>query len=305
MNREQRLAAIAELPFETAGAAGGNGGPRSFSKSIADIFSQRHMLSLFIRRDLKSRYKDSALGFTWTLVRPITQLLIYWVVVGKFLGAERGIPVFAIYIFAGLTAFGLFQEIITGSTNSIITNAGLVKKVYVPRELFPLAATGTAIFNFFIQLSILVLACILLGNINLSWDVLYFIPATITIITFGLAFGLLLAAWNVYLRDVSYLVDVLMMVLLWASPILYSWEMVSRFLTEIGAPWLLEIYTNNPITLAILGYQRAIWGTEMHGLPSPEHLELRLLIAMLVGFLFVYIAQRVFARLQGNFAQEL
>lgn len=305
INRDERLAAIAALPFERIGKAAQQSGLRSFFSTFMEIIAQRNMLGLFVRRDLKSRYKDSALGFTWTLIRPITQLIIYYIVLGKFLGAERGIPMFAIYIFTGLTAFGLFQEIVQGGTNSILANAGLVKKVYVPRELFPLAATGTAIFNFLIQFGILILACLVLGNISLSWDLLYLIPATLTLIAFGLACGLLLAAWNVYLRDVAYLIDVLLMVLLWASPILYSWQMVHDVVSGTGFAWMLEIYTNNPITLAILGFQKAVWGTEMHGLASPEHLELRLIVAMLISFMLVYFAQRIFSRMQGNFAQEL
>lgn len=305
MEREQRFSRIAGLPFETIGADGKGTQSRSFGASLRDILKHRHILGLFVRRDLKSRYKDSVLGFAWTLIRPITQLAIYWVVVGKFLGAERGIPLFAIYIFTGLTAFGLFQEIVTSSTNSIVSNSGLVKKVYVPRELFPLAATGTAIFNFAIQLMILLAACLVFGNVSVSWDILYFFPATIILLLFGTGLGLLLSAWNVYLRDVAYLVEVLMMIMLWASPILYSWEMVQSVLAKIGAPWLLEIYLNNPITLAILGYQRAIWGTAMHGLNSPSNMPLRMLIAVAVGLAFIYLAQRVFSRLQGNFAQEL
>ncbi len=305
MNREERLAAISELPFDSVGSIGKQAKPRSFSRSLSEILSHRSMLALFVRRDLKSRYKDSALGFTWTLVRPITQLVIYWVVLGMFLGAERGIPNFAIYIFTGLTAFGLFQEIVSGGTGSILGNAGLVKKVYVPRELFPLAAVGSAIFNFLIQFGILVVACIVFGNLFLSWDILYLIPATFVLIVFGLAFGLALAAWNVYLRDVAYLVDVLLMVLLWASPILYSWEMVRNVLTDHGLTWLLELYTNNPITLAVLGFQKAVWGTDAQGLASPAHLELRLLIASVIGVVLLYFAQRIFTRLQGNFAQEL
>lgn len=305
MKRDKRLAAIASLPFETVGQMGKRASTRSIGSTVREIIAHRNLLKLFIRRDLKSRYKDSALGFTWTLIRPITQLLIYWVVVGKFLGAERGIPMFAIYIFTGLTAYGFFQEIVTSSTNSILANAGLVKKVYVPRELFPLAATGTAIINFLIQFIVLILACVILGNVNVSWELLYLIPAALLLLTFGLACGLLLAAWNVYLRDVSYLVEVILMVLMWASPILYSWQMVRDVIGGLSMPWLLDLYTNNPITLAILGFQQAVWGTSMHGLATPDHLALRIIVATLVSVLLVFVAQRVFARLQGNFAQEL
>lgn len=263
------------------------------------------MLSLLVRRDIKSRYKDSSLGLIWALARPLTQLAIYFIVVGKFLGAERGIPNFAVYIFTGLTAYGLFQEIVSGGTSSILSNAGLVKKVYVPRELFPLASLGTALFNFFIQFGVLLITALLTGSLKLSWALLYLIPSLVVLVSFGFALGLLLSAWFVYLRDIGYLVEIVLMVMLWSSPILYSWEMVRNVLLGAGLPWLLELYTANPITLAILGFQEAIWGTASQGLSVPSDLAFRLLLAAGAGLLCVFGAQRAFTRLQGNFAQEL
>ncbi len=308
MNRSERLTAIAKLPFTTVGNVSRSGHstrPPGFVSKIRAIAADRSMLSLLVRRDIKSRYKDSSLGLIWTLVRPLTQLAIYFVVVGKFLGAERGIPNFAIYIFTGLTAFGLFQEIVMSGTSSILNNAGLVKKVFVPRELFPLASTGTALFNFAIQFAVLIIAAAFLGGLQLSWNLLYLIPSTLVLLTFGLALALLLSAWHVYLRDIGYFVEIALMVMMWASPILYSWQMVSKVMLDAGLPWLLEIYTANPATLAVLGFQEAIWGTASHGLAQPDHLLMRLLIALAIGLLAVVGAQRVFARLQGNFAQEL
>lgn len=294
---------MSELPFVTVGkrVRGRNG----LLATVREILAKRSMLALLVRRDLKSRYKDSALGFAWTLIRPITQLLIYYIVLGKFLGAERGIPLFAVYIFTGLTAFGLFQEIVSSGTASILSNAGLVKKVYVPRELFPLASVGTALFNFLIQFGILLAASLVFGSFRVSWDLLYLLPATVVLVTFGLALALLFSAWFVYLRDVGYFVEVFLMVLIWASPILYSWQMVRDVVLGAGLPWILDLYTANPATLAVLGFQQAIWGTAQHGLAIPEHLMLRLLLACVAGVIALVLAQRVFTRLQGNFAQEL
>lgn len=309
MNRTERLAALSRTSFTTIGVTVESGKShasyKNFFTTAREIFTNRSMLSLLVRRDIKSRYKDSSLGLVWTLVRPLTQLAIYFVVVGKFLGAERGIPDFAIYIFTGLTAYGLFSEIVSGGTASILSNAGLVKKVYVPRELFPLAATGTALFNFVIQLTILLGIVLLSGNFRLSWNLLYLVPAIITLISFGLALALVFSAWFVYLRDIGYFVEIAVMVLMWASPILYSWGMVRDVITNAGIPWLLQIYTANPVTLAVVGFQESIWGTTERGLPVPEHLMSQLCISAVVGLLCVIGAQRIFARLQGNFAQEL
>lgn len=263
------------------------------------------MLALLVRRDIKSRYKDSSLGLIWTLIRPLTQLAIYSIVVGKFLGAERGIPNFAIYIFTGLTAYSLFQEIVSGGTASVLSNAGLVKKVYVPRELFPLATTGTALFNFTIQWAILLVAAAVSGNLKFSANLLYLVPSLVVLISFGLTLALILSAGYVYLRDIGYFVEIVLMVMLWASPILYSWQMVRDVLLNADLAWVLEIYTANPVTLAVLGFQEAIWGTTDAGLALPENLGLRLVLAAFVGIICVIGGQRMFARMQGNFAQEL
>ncbi|MCY7286757.1 MAG: ABC transporter permease [Cryobacterium sp.] len=272
-------------------------------KSFVEIFRQREMLGLLVRRDLKARYKDSALGFVWTLVRPITQLVIYYVVIGNFLGAARGIPDFAIYIFTGLVAYGLFSEIVVGATASIVGNGGLIKKVYLPREIFPLASVGSALFNFGIQLIILVAATIAFGRIPATVEVFYSIPSLLILVIFGTAFGFLLSAANVYLRDIGYLVEVIILILFWASPIVYSWEIVRDQLATY--PLLLELYTNNPVTLAVLGFQRAFWTTGHDTVDYPADLLLRQGIAIAVGLVILVIFQRVFARLQGNFAQEL
>lgn len=300
MSAQDRFAALAQQELVTVGSGAGSG--KGFIASVREITKQREMLSLLIRRDLKSRYKDSALGFVWTLVRPITQLLIYYVVIGQFLQAARGIPDFAIYVFTGLTAYGLFSEIMSSATSSIVGNSGLIKKVYLPREIFPLASVGSAIFNFVIQLGILLIATILLGVFPISPELIYFIPSLAVLLVFATAFGILLSAVNVYLRDVQYLVEVVLLLLLWASPIVYAWGMVKD---ALGPGLLLELYTNNPITLAVLGFQRAFWVSGHDVVAYPDFLMLRLGIAFVVGSILIAVFQRVFSRLQGNFAQVL
>jgi ABC-2 type transport system permease protein len=299
MTAQERFAALSQQKLVTVGSGSSVRGP---IQAIREILNHREMLSLLVRRDLKSRYKDSALGFVWTLIRPLTQLLIYYIVIGKFLSAERGIPDFAIYVFTGLTAYGLLSEMIGGGTASIVGNSGLIKKVYLPREVFPLASGGSALFNFGIQLVILLAATLALGAFPLSANLVYFVPALLVLLVYGMAFGLLLAAVNVYLRDVQYLVEVLLLLLLWASPIVYSWSMVKGIL---GHGILLELYTNNPITLGVLGFQRALWVGGDGVAEYPADLMLRLGIAFVVGLVLLTVFHRVFARLQGNFAQAL
>lgn len=300
MSAQARFEALSRQKLAPVGAASPTG--RRSIAALKEIFSHREMLSLLVRRDLKSRYKDSALGFVWTLIRPLTQLFIYYIVIGKFLSAERGIPEFAVYVFTGLTAYGLLSEIIGGGTASIVGNAGLIKKVYLPREVFPLASVGSALFNFAIQLGILLVFSAVLGSFPWSPDILYFFPAVLVLLVYSTAFGLLLSALNVYLRDIQYLVEVLLLLLLWASPIVYSWGMVKGIL---GNGLALEIYTDNPITLAVLGFQKAFWMGGQGVAEYPAGLGLRLGIAFVIGLVLLVLFQRVFQRLQGNFAQAL
>jgi len=232
-------------------------------------------------------------------------VIVYYVVMGQFLGAARGIPDFAIYIFSGLTIYALFSEALTGSTGSIVANAGLVKKVYVPREIFPLSTLGSSLFTFTVQLGVLIVACIVLGAPPLSIGLVYFLPSLALIVVYAMAIGLLLSALNVYLRDVQYLTAVLLMLAMWSSPIVYGWTMVNTVFDQFGLPaWLLEVYTNSPLTLAVLGFHRAFW-VAGSAADYPTDLALRMGIAFLIGLVLVWVGQRVFSRLQGNFAQEL
>jgi ABC-2 type transport system permease protein len=256
----------------------------------------------------------------WSLVRPLTLLLIYYVAIGQFLGAARSIADFAIFVYAGLTIWGLYSDIVTTGTKSIVDNAGLIKKVYLPREIFPLAAAGSAIFNFAIQFAVLIAATLVLGQFPISWNLLYVPAAILLVLVWGLAISLLLSALNVFLRDIEYLVEVAILIFFWASPIVYSWSLVVQSAAQSGLPWLPGVYISNPISVAILAFQKGIWAagseertaTDGNGLPIvlqpqpwPVDLDLRMLIMFVIGLLFLWLAQRVFARLQGNFAQEI
>lgn len=311
---ELRTERLGSLPFERAGGPQDRG-PGGFFRAARDIVRHRELLDLLIRRELKSRYKDSSLGFLWSLIRPITLLAIYWVAIGQFLGAARGIPDFGIFVFTGLTLWGLYAEIATSGTSSILANGGLIKKVYLPREIFPLASVGSALFNFVIQFAVLIVGVLALSHFRIDWTLLY-VPAAIAItLIYGLAVALLLSALNVYLRDVQYLVEVALLIFFWASPIVYSWSYVVSTAQSLAAPWIEQVYLLNPMTVALMAFQRGIWAagsedTDLYGTivaaqPWPADLDLRLLVIGVVGLVFLWISQRVFARLQGNFAQEI
>lgn len=301
---ETRIARLADEPLRPAGPRPGFF--RGTLASITDIYAHRELMGLLVRRELKSRYKDSALGFLWTLIRPLAMLLIYYVALGKFLSAERSIPSFAIFIYAGLSAWTLHSEIVNIGTSSIVANSGLIKKVYLPREVFPLSAVGAAVFNFTVQLGILIGATAVARQFPTGARWLYFPLSLAVLLVFATAFSLLLSAVNVYLRDVQYLVEVALMIFFWASPIVYSWKLVTGALDKAGlsGSWVEELYLANPVSLVVLGFQRTFW-VAGDGEPVPPDLGARLGIALAIGIVFLWLCQRVFARLQSNFAQEL
>ncbi len=269
--------------------------------SVSAIFARRELLQLLVQREFKARYKDSSLGFFWSLLRPLAMLLIYYVAVGKFLGAERNIPNFAIYVFAGLTIWTLFSETVSSATGSIVNNSGLIKKVDLPREIFPLSATGTALLNFGIQFVVLLGATLLTGQPP-RLEALWLVPASMIVLTtYGLGLGLLLSAWNVYLRDIQHLVEIALLVLFWASPIVYSYAMVHDLL---GGGFLEQLWLANPVTPAVLAFQQGMWSSGDAG-HVPADLGLRLLITWGFSLILLWIGQLVFSRLEGNFAQEL
>jgi len=307
-----RTARLAAEPLRVAGPR--TGFLTGTAQSLRDIVGQRELLHLLVRRELKAKYKDSALGFFWSLARPLAMLLVYYIAIGKFLGVEAtprnpdGIPSFAIFIFTGLTAWQLFSDIVIGSTGSIVGNAGLIKKVYLPREVFPLSVVGASIANFGFQLAVLVGATVVLGEFPTGGRWGYAVLSLAVLIVWATAVGLLMSAINVYLRDVQYLVEILIMILFWASPIIYAWRMVDEKVDGV-LEWL---YLVNPMTQVVMGFQRTFWVSgdtwEVDGelaTSYPDNLAGMLGITLVVSTVLLWFAQRVFSRLQANFAQEL
>jgi ABC-2 type transport system permease protein len=298
-----RLQRIERLPLSEVGRH--RGLLAGTARSVAEIWGRRELLGLLVRRELKARYKNSSLGLLWSLMRPLSQLLIYYFAVGQIIGLARAIPDFAIFVFVGLTAWTLFSEILSNTTSSIIHNQGLVKKVYLPREIFPLASVGGALFNFAVQFTILLAAVLVLGKFPVTFDILYAAAAFIMLVTFATALGVLLAGVTVYFRDLEHLIEVVLAVLFWASPIVYSYTFVRD---AIGGTVLEQIYLANPVTIAVLGFQRGLWvagSAPDTGIVWPADMEWRMLGIFVFSLLLLWVSQRVFSRLQGNFAQEL
>lgn len=268
-----------------------------------------------VRKELKVKYKDSFLGFLWSLARPLFLLMVYWIIFGKFLKA--GIPDFAFYLFSGLVAWDLFGSTLGAATVSITGNGGLIKKIYFPREILPLASIGAGLVHFVLQLLVLFVTLIAFRYDFFGVNLLLLPLAIVALVIFMTSVSIFLAAANVYLRDIQHLLEVFLLFWFWMTPIVYPINTALNAMekhTVLGIN-LATIYLLNPMANVVMGFQRAIYKhvvvhtptgpvETLYNAPYSEYI-LRL-VAVIVGSLFlVWLAQRFFARAQGNFAQEL
>ncbi len=273
---------------------------------LREIWQARELLGFLIRKELKVRYKNSFLGFMWSFLNPAMVLLIYFVVFRYIV--PNGIPDFAVYLFCGLLPWNLFNTSLLSSSGTLVAHAGIVKKVAFPREILALAQVGVATCYFAFQTCILVVFLVAFRVVP-DWQYLpVLFLALACVIVFSAGLSLLLSALNVYMRDIEHLIQVVLVALFFAEPIVYSFHGVAEKLAKY--PPLLSIYLANPLTPIVLAFQRCIYGSVSGSstfLASySQAFFVELLGAVLVGsFLLVYLAMLVFRRVEGNFAEEL
>src|SRR3954453_318781 len=219
---------------------------------LQEIWRYRELFVGLVRKELKVKYKESFLGFLWSMLNPAATLLIYYVVFQLIL--KNGIPHFAIYLVSGLLVWNLFSTAVPAATGAVVGNAAIVKKVAFPREILALAAVGASLVHFFLQgIVLIVFLCIF--HYSPDWQYLpLLIPAIIALLLFTGALGVLLSAINVYFRDMQHLLEVSLLLWFWMTPIVYQYRLVADKLH--GSAWL---YRLNPITPIVLTFQRAIY----------------------------------------------
>lgn len=276
---------------------------------LRDVARHRFLLKLLVDKEIKVRYRGSVLGLLWSYVKPGVQFIVFYIALGIFLGLEQsdrnpdGLPNYAIYLFSGIVLINFFSEALGNASRSIVGNSGLIKKIYLPRELFPVSAIWVSGIHFLPQIVILVVACLFTGwspsILQLAVAIVGFLIAAFLATGLGLIFG----AINVYYRDAENLVDMLLMVATWASPVLYSWEMVRRQLGDTA----LSIYMLNPLTVSVETFHYAFWlpTTDQQFALPPGFLPVWLPVALAVALFTVILGQHLFRRLEGRFAQEL
>ena len=250
---------------------------------IGALLARRELLADFAWRDLRARYKGSALGFAWHFVMPLSQLVVFWILFGVLFGVRprtvTGEQSYAIFLFVGLLPWTFFASALSSGAASIVANAAIVKKVALPVQLLPASAVLSALVNFL--LTLVVLAVVLAAFGPRHPEGLIYLPV-LALVQLVMALGLayLLAALNVFFRDVQHILGVLLMAWYFLTPVLFPVSIVA------DRPQQLFLLYVNPMTAVIVSYQRAL----LDGLP-PEWLGLAwsaafALLAFVVGFAY-------------------
>ncbi|OKL54950.1 sugar ABC transporter permease [Bowdeniella nasicola] len=275
-------------------------------RGLAEIVYRFYLLKLIVHKDLRVRYRGSILGMLWSYVKPAVQFVVFYFAVGEFLRMNDRVDNYAIYLFSGIVIVNFFTESFGNATRSIAGNYALVKKIYLPRELFPVSALWVAAIHFFPQLVVLIIGALLFGWAPTFLQLLAAVGALIILAIFCLGLGLLFGAINVLFRDAENLVDLFVMVATWASPVLYTWQQVFS-VSEKNGGWLFPIYMLNPITPVVEVFHWAFWEPTIGatGESLPPNMAMWMGIATVVSLATLALGEYVFRRLDGRFAQEL
>jgi len=290
------------------------------SHGLIDVVRWRYLLRLLVRTGVTTRYRNSVLGWAWSYVRPAAQFLVFWIVLGIFMNLDR-VPNYAVYLFSGIVVINLFSEGFKNATTSIVGNAPLVRKVFLPRQLFAVSAVLVSFVHFLPQVALLLFVCLLMGwaaHISVL-SILAVLAGMAIVMVFSLGLGLFFGAVNVRFRDAENIVELMLLLATWASPVLYAWTMVETAIVEkLGWPhWIVELYLLNPITQGVELFHYAFWRPASQEIVNsagyagdaltaiPPDLAVNTLWTALIAIGTLLIGQFVFRRLEGKFAQDL
>ena len=287
----------------------------SARKRLKELFAHREILMNLIRKEVRVKYTSSKLGAIWSMLNPLLYLAVFTLVFAVVLNST--IHPFPVYLLSGLLAWNLFSGSLSLGVRSIVDNANLVKKVYMPREVLPLASLGASMVDFGLQLIVLIVFMAGLRYGVLGWNLLLLPLAILTLVVLCAAFAFWVGALNVRYRDTQHLLNLALLTWFWFTPIVYQSGFLQAKLQEQGT-WLWLLYLANPLAPVIFGFQRALFGKVGPCVHHPGHVPQCILVnasvgweAMLLGFVLLgglvllYLFWRKFFTLSGDFAEEL
>ncbi len=268
---------------------------------LTPLLSRRDLTVNLTLRELRGKYKRSALGWAWSLLNPMATVATFALVFRFFLkvpvtqGSPSGLKVFALYLVCGLLPWNFLANGIIGGMGSIVGNANLIKKVFFPRQILVLASTLAWGVSLTIELSVVAVVLLIAGNFVLPW-----LPAVVLVLAlqalFVLGIALLMGSASVYFRDLEHLVGIGLQLWFYATPIIYPISLVRD--QAVAHPWLMRLYDLNPMVHFVEVYRNLLYDLRGPTLNDIAVLVVSAAVSLTIGAL-------VFARLEPRFAEEL
>ena len=258
-------------------------------KDIKEIVHHREVLWNITLREIKVKYKQSILGILWAVLQPLSMMAIFTIIFSRFIKVPSdGIP-YPIFSFAALLPWVFFSTAILSATSSIVSNMNLVNKIYIPREIFPIASILAAFADFCIA-GCIFMAMLIFYKIHITLNILYLLPIILLEIGFILGLSLFVAAANVYYRDVKYVIPLAMQLWMYASPVIYPVSMVPQHLRPF--------YMLNPMALIIDSYRKVL----VLGV-APDRSYLGFMAVVIIVLL--WLAYAFFKKIEMSFADVI
>jgi lipopolysaccharide transport system permease protein len=259
------------------------------SLGLRDVWEYRELLYFMITREIKGQYRQTALGTTWLLIRPLMSIFIYSIVFGEILSVPSdGLP-YPLFSISGILPWGFFTRAVGRAAGSLVTNKGMISKVYFPRMIVPLAATLSGLVDFGFSFAVF-LGLLFFYNLPLRWELLWIPLLLLVAVALALAVGLWLATLSVKYRDIQFSLNMFLQALMYASPVIYS--------TTVVPERLRWIYNFNPMTGVIQGFRWALLG-------SSEPPGVYFLVAVIVIIILLISGAYVFRRTERNIVDIL
>ena len=224
---------------------------------VGEIWSSRELLQNLTNREVRGKYRRTALGQLWSLANPIAAILIYTFIFSFIfrlpaqVGDPSGLNNYALWLVCGLLPWLFFNRVLTLGTDALVSNAGLIQKVYFPRIVLPLALANATFFTWILEMAVLAIALSLLGSFVLPWVPLVAVFMVVFAL-FSVGLAMVFSIINVYFRDLAYLLTIVLQFWFYLTPILYPVELVATQSDQLGGlvgtpVTLVDIYSLNPV----------------------------------------------------------
>lgn len=256
-------------------------------EKIVEILKYREMIYMLVRKDLRGRYKASVLGFAWTFINPLLQLVVYTMVFSVIM--RSGIDKYYLFLFVALIPWLAMANSVNGATRCITSNSNLVKKIYFPRQVLPINVVTTNFVNMLLCMIVVLIVCALSIGLNFI-ALLYLIPTMLVEYVLALGIAFIVSGITVYFRDLEHFLGIAVMAWQFLTPVMYSVDMVPERLRAL--------YSINPMTPVIIAYRTILY------YKAPPDLS-TMLSSLIMGLVFLFVGWFVFDKLEKRFAEVL